>query len=47
MPLEGLVLTAVRLLEGLCDLRRGMVLAAVIMLMDGLAVWVLIGPQWL
>ena len=42
----GLVLTAVRLLEGLCELRRGMVLTAV-RLLEGLAGWVLLEPKWL
>ena len=44
--MEGLVLTAVRLLEGLCELRRGMVLTAV-RLLEGLVGWVLLEPKWL
>ena len=40
------MLTGVRLLEGLCELRRGMVLTAV-RLLEGLAGWVLLEPKWL
>ena len=39
-------MTAVRLVEGLCELRRGMVLTAV-RLLEGLAGWVILEPKWL
>ena len=39
-------MTGGTLLEGLCELRRGMVLTAV-RLLEGLAGWVLLEPKWL